>query len=78
MGGSDGKAPIPGDPDPNDEEAVEAAAEVLHPAIPPAAAAIIAETDPRLHRLSETAEELKELIESNEAAERDAESGRQT
>ena len=46
-------------------------AEVLHPAIPPAGAAILIEADPRLHQPSETEEELKELVESNEAAERD-------
>jgi hypothetical protein len=49
--------------------AIEVAREILHPAMPPAAAAIIAETDRRLNRPSETEEELRELIESNEAAE---------
>jgi hypothetical protein len=49
--------------------ATAAAKDVLHPAIPPGAAAIIAETDPRLNQLSETEEELKELVDSNEAAE---------
>jgi hypothetical protein len=49
--------------------ATAAAKDVLHPAIPPGAAAIIAETDPRLNRPSETEAELEELVESNEAAE---------
>lgn len=46
-----------------------ASRDVLHPAIPQAAAAIIAATDPRLNRPSETEEELKELVESNAADE---------
>jgi hypothetical protein len=72
MNGTVGKTPDPDDPESGAEEAIEAAAEVLHPAIPPAGAAILIEADPRLHRPSETEEELKELVESNEAAERDA------
>jgi hypothetical protein len=72
MSGTEGTTPAPDDPNACEEEAVEAAAEVLHPAIPPAGAALLIEADPRLHQPSETAEELKELIESNEAAERDA------
>jgi hypothetical protein len=46
-----------------------------HPAIPPAAAAIIAETDPRLNQPSETEQELRELVESNESAEAEAAAG---
>jgi len=75
MSGTEGKSseqanPTPVAAEPCEERAVEAAAEVLHPAIPPAGAAILMETDPRLHQPSETEEELRELVESNEAAEK--------
>jgi hypothetical protein len=72
MSGTENGMPAPDDPNADGQEAIEAAAEVLHPAIPPAGAAILIEADPRLHRQSETEEELKELVESNEVAERDA------
>ncbi len=72
MSGTESRTPDPDDPNASLEEAVEAAAEILHPAIPPAGAAIVMEADPRLHQESETEEELKQLVESNEAAERDA------
>jgi len=49
-------------------EGAEAASEVLHPAIPPVGAAIVVEADARLNQPSETEAELKELVESNEAA----------
>ena len=38
MSGTESRTPAPDDPNANLEEAVEAAAEILHPAIPPAAA----------------------------------------
>ena len=69
MSGTEGREPAPDDPNASAEEALQAAAEVLHPAIPPAGAAILIEVDPRLHQQSETEEELKDLVESNEAAE---------
>jgi hypothetical protein len=71
MSGTEGRTPDPDDPNAGLEEAVEAAAEVIDPAMPPAGAAILIEADPRLHQRSETEEELKELVESNDAAERD-------
>ena len=72
MSGIAGGTPGTEDPNACSEEAFEAAADVLHPAIPPAGAAVLIEADPRLHRPSETEEELKQLVESNEAAERDS------
>ncbi len=52
-----------------DEEAQEAAGEILQPSMPPAGAGIMIDVDPRLNQPSETEEELKELVESNKAAE---------
>jgi hypothetical protein len=72
MTGTEGKTPPA---DEGAEAAFKAAAEVLHPAIPPAGAAILIEADPRLHQPSESEEELKELVESNEAADADSADG---
>ena len=72
MNGTEGGKPAPSDADAADDSAVEAAAEILHADIPPAGAAILIELDPRLHQPSETEGELKELVESNEAAEEEA------
>lgn len=78
MSGTEGRSteqddPAAGAPETGEEAAVEAAAEVLHPAIPPAGAAILMETDPRLHQLSDAEKALRRLVESNEAAEHAAE-----
>jgi hypothetical protein len=77
MSGTEGRSteqhdPTTGVPETREEAAVEAAAEVLHPAIPLAGAAILMETDPRLHQVSDAERALKRLVESNEAAEEEA------
>ena len=77
MGGTEDIDNAPEDSGAVDDGARAAARDVLHPAIPPAAAAIIAETDPRLNQPSETEEELRQLVESNEAAEQEEERGRE-
>jgi len=73
---SDQDNPTPVVPETREEEAVRATAAVLHPAIPTAGAAILMETDPRLHQPSETERELRELVESNDAAEKEADAAR--
>ena len=62
------------DPGTNEETeapARDAAGEILSPAMPPVGAGLMLDIDPRLNRESETEKELKELVESNEDAERE-------
>ena len=74
MIGTERKMPAPDDLDADEQEAAEAAAEVIDPAMPPAGGAIMGEIDPRLNRPSETEAELRELVDNNEsAAEEEAE-----
>ena len=72
MNGTEGRERAPGDADAAEDSAVEAAADILDPAMPPAGAAMMLEIDPRLNQPSETEQELKELVESNEDAEEEA------
>lgn len=72
MNGTEGGEQARDDANAAEDSALEAAVDILDPAMPPAGAAIMLEIDPRLNQPSETEQELKELVESNEDAEEEA------
>ena len=71
MSGTERKTPAPDDQGAEEQEGAEAAAEVLDPAMPPVGGAVMVEIDSRLNQPSESEEELKKLVESNESAEKE-------